>query len=91
MLDAALFDKLEWLARHIRRDNRPFGGLQLVAAGDFLQLPPIGGGAGGGGDEGSGDGFDCGGGGGGGGGCSSFCFDAVRWPKVGTALLTTYY
>ena len=84
MLDAGLFDKLEWLARHIRRDNRPFGGLQFVAAGDFLQLPPIGGGGGGGGDDGSDDGFDCGGGGGGGGG-SSFCFDAARWSKVGTS------
>ena len=92
MLDAALFDKLEWIARHIRRDNRPFGGLQLVAAGDFLQLAPIGGGGAAGDGSGSdGGGGDGGGGGRGGGG--SFCFDAARWSKVvlSTVLLRTIF
>ena len=41
MLDGELFDKLEALARQIRKDERPFGGIQLLLVGDFLQLPPI--------------------------------------------------
>jgi len=42
MLDGGLFDKLEYIARRIRGGDRPFGGLQLVVAGDFFQLPPVG-------------------------------------------------
>ncbi|WWD16729.1 hypothetical protein CI109_101160 [Kwoniella shandongensis] len=41
MIDATLFDKLEEIARKIRRDPRPFGGLQLILSGDFFQLPPV--------------------------------------------------
>ena len=41
MLDGDLFDKLEAVAREIRKDDRPFGGIQLLLVGDFLQLPPI--------------------------------------------------
>lgn len=41
MVDADLFDKLEAIARNIRRDGRPFGGIQLVITGDFFQLPPV--------------------------------------------------
>ncbi|WVF68806.1 hypothetical protein IAT40_003579 [Kwoniella sp. CBS 6097] len=41
MIDATLFDKLESIARKIRRDPRPFGGLQLILSGDFFQLPPV--------------------------------------------------
>lgn len=33
--------KIEAVARHIRRNDRPFGGIQLVLCGDFLQLPPV--------------------------------------------------
>ncbi|WKX94328.1 hypothetical protein Q1695_011521 [Nippostrongylus brasiliensis] len=29
------------VARHIRGDNRPFGGIKLIVTGDFLQLPPV--------------------------------------------------
>ena len=41
MVDAELFDKLEQIARSIRNNGRPFGGIQLVITGDFFQLPPV--------------------------------------------------
>ncbi len=41
MIDAELFEKLEQIARKIRRNSRPFGGIQLVLSGDFFQLPPV--------------------------------------------------
>ncbi|GAP88832.2 putative DNA repair and recombination protein pif1 [Rosellinia necatrix] len=41
MVDGDLFDKLSEIARIIRRNGRPFGGIQLVITGDFFQLPPV--------------------------------------------------
>ena len=41
MVDGDFFDKLEELARKIRNNGRPFGGIQLVVTGDFFQLPPV--------------------------------------------------
>ena len=41
MLDSSLFAALEAIARMARGSEQPFGGLQLVFSGDFLQLPPI--------------------------------------------------
>lgn len=41
MLDSELFDKLNYLAKKIKRNEEPFGGIQVVISGDFLQLPPI--------------------------------------------------
>lgn len=41
MMHALLFHRLEIIARLIREDPRPFGGIQLVICGDFLQLPPV--------------------------------------------------
>lgn len=41
MLDGKLFDKLECIARRVRSNNLPFGGLQLILTGDFFQLPPV--------------------------------------------------
>lgn len=41
MVDALLFDALEYIARNIRGNELPFGGLQLICCGDFLQLPPV--------------------------------------------------
>ncbi|KIW90998.1 uncharacterized protein Z519_08781 [Cladophialophora bantiana CBS 173.52] len=41
MVDGQLFDKLEQVARTIRNNGRPFGGIQLVVTGDFFQLPPV--------------------------------------------------
>ena len=40
MIDAVLFDKVEVLARVIKKNDLPFGGIQIIACGDFLQLPP---------------------------------------------------
>lgn len=42
MLSPDLFDKLEELARVIRRNDLPFGDIQLILSGDFLQLPCVG-------------------------------------------------
>lgn len=41
MIDAHLFDKLEAIARIVRKNERPFGGMQLIVCGDFAQLPPV--------------------------------------------------
>lgn len=42
MLDGRFFDKLEAVARQIRGDERCFGDIQIIACGDFFQLPPVG-------------------------------------------------
>jgi ATP-dependent DNA helicase PIF1 len=42
MLSLKIFELLEELARTIRKDPRPFGGIQVVFTGDFYQLPPVG-------------------------------------------------
>lgn len=42
MLSSELFDKLEYMARIIRRNKSPFGGIQIILSGDFLQLPCVG-------------------------------------------------
>ena len=42
MLSPTLFDKLEQVARVIRRCEKPFGGIQLILSGDFFQLPVVG-------------------------------------------------
>ncbi|XP_046605995.1 ATP-dependent DNA helicase PIF1 [Neodiprion virginianus] len=41
MVDGDYFDKIEAVARRIRKNDKPFGGIQLVLCGDFLQLPPV--------------------------------------------------
>jgi len=43
MLDASTFDKLDHVARYVRGSDKPFGGVQLLCCGDFLQLPPVAG------------------------------------------------
>jgi ATP-dependent DNA helicase PIF1 len=42
MLSLKIFELLEELARTVRKDPRPFGGIQVVFTGDFYQLPPVG-------------------------------------------------
>jgi ATP-dependent DNA helicase PIF1 len=41
MLSSNLFDKLEKIARSVRRNEKPFGGIQLILSGDFCQLPCV--------------------------------------------------
>jgi ATP-dependent DNA helicase PIF1 len=41
MMTPEIFEKLEEIARKVRRDERPFGGIQLIMVGDFFQLPPV--------------------------------------------------
>lgn len=41
MVDADLFDKFNKIARIMRKKDVPFGGMQIIVTGDFLQLPPV--------------------------------------------------
>ena len=53
MVDGQFFDKLEEIARDVRRDVRPFGGIcgapvlhptpliVTMLSGDFFQFPPV--------------------------------------------------
>jgi ATP-dependent exoDNAse (exonuclease V) alpha subunit len=41
MLSPELLDKLDWLGQHIRGNDEPFGGIQIILVGDFFQLPVV--------------------------------------------------
>lgn len=41
MVDGDFFQKLEKIARIVKKNDKPFGGIQLILSGDFLQLPPV--------------------------------------------------
>ncbi|MCR4334255.1 MAG: PIF1 family DEAD/DEAH box helicase [Patescibacteria group bacterium] len=41
MLEATRLDMVERVCRLFKRNNEPFGGMQVVLCGDFFQLPPI--------------------------------------------------
>lgn len=41
MIAPDVMDAMDVLARQARRNNEPFGGLQIVAIGDLFQLPPV--------------------------------------------------
>lgn len=41
MLPGRVFEFLEYVCRYLRGGDRPWGGLQVIAVGDFLQLPPV--------------------------------------------------
>lgn len=34
-------DLIERIARHLKRNQLPFGGIQVILCGDFFQLPPV--------------------------------------------------
>jgi ATP-dependent DNA helicase PIF1 len=41
MMGATLFDKIDYIGRSLRKNDKPFGGITLLLCGDFLQLPPV--------------------------------------------------
>ncbi|MHA2788200.1 AAA family ATPase [Corynebacterium sp. S7] len=41
MVRADLFDMMDIALRTLRKNDQPFGGVQLVLVGDLLQLPPV--------------------------------------------------
>lgn len=41
MVDADLFDKFDKIGKQIRKNPKPFGGIQIIVTGDFFQLPPV--------------------------------------------------
>ena len=41
MLSEEFFDMCDQVLRYLRRSDTPFGGMQVVCAGDFFQLPPV--------------------------------------------------
>jgi predicted ATPase len=41
MLHHFRLDLIEEIARFFKRNNKPFGGMQVILCGDFFQLPPV--------------------------------------------------
>lgn len=41
MLRADVLDAMNYMLQFIRKDKRPFGGVQVLFIGDLLQLPPV--------------------------------------------------
>lgn len=41
MLRADYVDMMDWWLRTLRGEDKPFGGVQVIFVGDFLQLPPV--------------------------------------------------
>ena len=41
MLRADVLDAIDYMLQFIRKDKRPFGGVQVLFIGDLLQLPPV--------------------------------------------------
>lgn len=42
MISADVFELVDKVLQYVRKNNQPFGGVQLILLGDFLQLPPVG-------------------------------------------------
>lgn len=41
MLSGEIFELLDNIGKKIRKNKKPFGGIQLIFSGDFHQLPPV--------------------------------------------------
>jgi ATP-dependent DNA helicase PIF1 len=41
MISGELWVILDWIGRQLRNPNLPFGGIKVIAVGDFFQLPPV--------------------------------------------------
>ena len=41
MLDPHFFERLNMIAKILRKSDEPFGGIQVILCGDFFQLPPV--------------------------------------------------
>jgi ATP-dependent DNA helicase PIF1 len=41
MLHHVRLDMIEWICRQMKRNEKPFGGMQIILCGDFFQLPPV--------------------------------------------------
>lgn len=41
MISSTLLDTLSQIGQHLRHSDEPFGGIQIIASGDFYQLPPV--------------------------------------------------
>ena len=41
MMSKKLFEILDEIAKKIRKNKKPFGGIQIICSGDFHQLPPV--------------------------------------------------
>jgi ATP-dependent DNA helicase PIF1 len=42
MMSLKLFEMLDAIGKAVRKNQKPFGGIQLIFSGDFYQLPPVG-------------------------------------------------
>jgi ATP-dependent DNA helicase PIF1 len=42
MMSQKLFEMLDAIGKIVRKNPKPFGGIQLIFSGDFYQLPPVG-------------------------------------------------
>ena len=42
MMSQKLFEMLDAIGKAVRRNLKPFGGIQVIFSGDFYQLPPVG-------------------------------------------------
>ncbi|XP_028418655.1 ATP-dependent DNA helicase PIF1-like [Dendronephthya gigantea] len=40
-LSRKTFETINYIAQGVRGDEKPFGGIQVIALGDFKQLPPV--------------------------------------------------
>ena len=41
LISSKMFTEVEFLVRAVRENNHPFGGVHVIAAGSFVQLPPV--------------------------------------------------